>query len=284
MIQFSRTIKFAYISTLIILIGGAVGFRGLIYQLDYHLMKKPVELREPLDGIPSTIGEWKQQGEDSSYGSAEIESLGTDKVLTRTYSRFNGMSTDVIEVHVAYYTGKIDSVPHVPERCWATNGMVQSIPAEHVELDIQNSWRDQERLKHRYTQTYYPTVIRIDPITGRSEEVCMPVGDMQLRVTEFRQSDSSKNRLIGGYFFIGNGQMTPSAYGVRSLAFNQTDEYAYYCKVQLNYTGVGDEDREVFNTFLPVANEFLKDFMPELMVRLPNWSEYEANDDDSNEA
>ena len=162
--------------------------------------------------------------------------------------------------------------------------MVQSIPAEHVELDIQNSWRDQERLKHRYTQTYYPTVIRIDPITGRSEEVCMPVGDMQLRVTEFRQSDSSKNRLIGGYFFIGNGQMTPSAYGVRSLAFNQTDEYAYYCKVQLNYTGVGDEDREVFNTFLPVANEFLKDFMPELMVRLPNWSEYEANDDDSNEA
>ena len=284
MIQFSRTIKIAYLTVLLILIGGAIGFRGLIYQLDYHLMKKPVDLREPLDGIPTTIGQWKQQGKDSSYGSAEIESLGTDKVLTRTYAKFNGTSTDVVEVHVAYYTGKIDSVPHVPERCWATNGLIQSIPAEHVQLNIEDSWRAQDDLVHGYTGLNYPTVMRIDPITGRSEVVCMPVGEMQMRVTEFRQSKARENRLIGGYFFIGNGQSTPSAYGVRALAFNQTDEYAYYCKVQLNYSGSGDGDREVFNAFLPIAEDFLIDFMPELMVRLPNWPEYEASKDDSKEA
>ena len=46
-----------------------------------------------------------------------VEELGTNLYLSRDYERRD----DRVNVHVAYYTGLIDDVPHVPERCWAAN-------------------------------------------------------------------------------------------------------------------------------------------------------------------
>ena len=52
MIRFNRGIVSAYVAAILVLLGGAIGFRELIRNLDYYLMKKPVPLRKALDGIP----------------------------------------------------------------------------------------------------------------------------------------------------------------------------------------------------------------------------------------
>ena len=148
MIRFQRGIVISYVTAMLVLIGGAVGFRSLISGLEYHMMKKPVKLRLALDGIPNHLGDWEQVGDDVVYGSAEIESLGTDTVLTRMYQREGSEKNVVIELHVAYYTGKIDSVPHVPERCWATSGLQQTISPEHVNLNVGEHWKRNDDLLH----------------------------------------------------------------------------------------------------------------------------------------
>jgi hypothetical protein len=271
MIYFNKGIVAAYVTAILVLIGGAIGFRGVISGLEYHMMKKPVKLRLALSGIDTRLGNWQQVGKDSTYGAAEIESLGTDVVLTRVYQREGPKGKERLELHVAYYTGKIDSVPHVPERCWSTAGLQQTISPEHIALEIDGTWDRSEDLVHSSTQEPYPFIERVHPVTGKNEMVYMPVGDMLIRTTEFQVEKKPTQRIVGGYFFIANGRLTPSAFGVRSLAFNRTDEYAYYCKVQLNYMGIANEDREVMANFIPIASDFLIEFLPELMSRLPDW-------------
>ena len=97
-----------------------------------------------------------------------------------------------------------------------------------------------------------------------------------MQATEFQSEDRPDERLVGGYFFIANGRVTPSAFGVRSLAFNRTDKYAYYCKVQINFVGKSRQEREIFGKFEDVAGDFLEELMPELMKRLPDWPAIEA--------
>ena len=271
MIHFKRGIVITYVTAILVLVGGAIGFRGVISGLQYHMMKKPVKLRLSLSGINTHLGDWEQVGKDSTYGSAEIESLGTDVVLTRVYQRDGTNGKETIELHVAYYTGKIDSVPHVPERCWSTAGLQQTINPEHIALEVNGTWDTSDSLLHASTQEPYPFIERVHPVTGKNEKVHMPVGEMLIRTTEFQVEKKPTQRIVGGYFFIANGRMTPSAFGVRSLAFNRTDEYAYYCKVQLNYMGIANEDREVLANFIPLASDFLTELLPELMSRLPDW-------------
>ena len=277
MIRFNRGIVSAYIAAVLVLLGGAIGFREVIRKLDYYLMKQPVPLRSALDGIPRNLGEWKQVGKDAGFGAAEIESLGTDKVITREYQRSTkDGKKQTIDVHVAYYTGKIDDVPHVPERCWATSGLIQTVAPERVDLDIGSSWEIDETIANKSTGELYPFVNRLDSIKGGLEKIYMPAGEIVMQATEFQSEDRPDERLVGGYFFIANGRVTPSAFGVRALAFNRTDKYAYYCKVQINFLGKAREEREIFGKFEDVSADFLEELMPELMKRLPDWPAIEA--------
>ena len=242
---------------------------------DVHLIKKAVPLRSSLDSLPIRIGTWEKFGNDAEYGAADIESLGTDIVLTRMY-RQDG--TDVIlELHVAYYTGKIDSVPHVPERCWATSGLEATMAPSHFDLNVGKSWRVDQETLHVASSSPYPIVNRKHPVTGRDEIVFMPVGDVVMRATEFQDPKNPNERLVGGYFFIANGSLTPSAFGVRGVAFNRSVEYAYYCKVQLNYIGKVNQGEDLISTFIPVATDFFEVLLPELMVRLPEWPSIEGS-------
>ena len=277
MIRFNRGIVTAYVAALLVLLGGAIGFREVIRNLDYYLMKKPVPLRKSLDGIPRQLGDWEQIGKDQAFGAAEIESLGTDKVLSRQYRRkIDGKTVD-IDLHIAYYTGKIDDVPHVPERCWATAGLTQTVAPEKVDIDLGGNWSIDEEMLNSATGEPYPFVRQPHPITGAMNTIFMPAGDIVMQATEFQNDKKPDERLVGGYFFIANGRVTPSAFGVRALAFNRTDEYAYYCKVQINLAGKAQREREIFDQFGGISSDFLEQLMPELMTRLPDWPEIEAN-------
>ncbi|MFM7259416.1 MAG: exosortase-associated EpsI family protein [bacterium] len=261
----------AYIVAITTLAVAGIGFYALIRQFNVFLTKERVDLRRPLDAVPTTIGRWSRIGPDNSYSDIMLEELGTRSYLDRTYAINGDPAKGALHVHVAYYTGTIDAVPHIPERCWAVGGLELTQNSEPANLDIDRSkWRPSD------VDGYFTSDV-IDPVTADIESVTMPVGDLVATTIEFQDPKSPKIRQVGGYFFIANGRLESSSYGVRRAAFNLSDRYAYYCKVQVTKKGlVDDEDGSLIGPFKEDATELLGALLPEVMRCLPDWPEWEA--------
>ena len=137
----------AYWVAVITLAVAGLGFYGLIRQFNVYLSKERVELRRPLDAVPTQIGRWQRVGPDTSYPDIMLEELGTRSYLDRVYA-IDGDPKTALHVHVAYYTGTIDAVPHIPERCWNANGMVMRGQPEVRDRD--RGWVRGPRLRSHF--------------------------------------------------------------------------------------------------------------------------------------
>jgi hypothetical protein len=271
---FDRRSKAAFVVACLTLAGCAMGFQWAVEYLNVFLKKKPVELRASFSTIPDVIGAWKKLGKDSIFDEAMVESLGTHQYLNRAYAMHGNPSKGLMTVHVAYYTGLIDAVPHVADRCMEAAGHNAKTLPENIPLAIDMStWRDDPECVNRRTGKPYPTVLRRHHFTGQWASVHMPVGDLALRTTEFERDDDPAARVYAGYLFIANGRTTPTPDAVRLLAFDKTDEYAYYCKVQFTMSGSQGFNRD---QFVQQVSGFVSDFLPELMRCLPDWAEVES--------
>ena len=277
--RFRRSVIAAYCCACAVMLLGAAGFRVAVERLNVFVVKKPVELRGPLATIPPTLGPWRRVGEDTIFGASLVEELGTSQYLDRTYALDGDPEKGLASVHVAYYTGAIDDVPHIPERCWDAAGMVMTRPPEVLGLEIDDSaWTLEPELVNLASGEPYRSVEVRHPVTGMIERVYMPVGPIEMTVSEFRPAASNRERQTGGYFFIANGRPTASAFGVRSLAFSLTDEYAYYCKVQVTVrSAASDDEAEAREQYRAVASEIVTELLPHLMKRLPRWPDYEGS-------
>ena len=98
------------------------------------------------------------------------------------------------------------------------------------------------------------------------------------RVTLFTDPGNPELRMVGGYFFIANGRLTPNAMSVRRLAYNFSDTHAYFCKVQFTLVNFGSamSDDEIVRYFKEQVEDIMVDLMPQVMRLLPDWPEYEA--------
>jgi hypothetical protein len=275
--RFSRAVIPAYLLVCGVLIAGAVGFASAVHRLNYYLIKEPVELRLPLDTVPTTLGRWQRIGYDQRFSDTLVEELGTRQYLDRTYALDGDPTLGVIQLHLAYYTGTIDDVPHIPERCWDVNGLERTVAPIQVPLSLDRSRLiERSGVVNRATGIEYAIAEVADPVTGRRTTVHMPIGDPVMTVTEFQDPKRPKHRMLGGYFFIANGRITPSAYGVRALAFERSERFAYYLKVQLNVGGVlRDAEDSLMPRFVESAEDLLGHLLPHLMRRLPDWPTYE---------
>ncbi|MFM7051355.1 MAG: exosortase-associated EpsI family protein [Planctomycetota bacterium] len=263
----------AYFAALALLAVGFGGFYLLVRQLNIHLVKERVELRRPLDSVPTRLGRWQRVGSDTVYSDTLLEELGTKRYLDRNYAIDGAPAKGMMSVHVAYYTGTIDAVPHIPERCWAVGGLEVTSNSAVVPLAIDMSgW---EPLEGDATGQYRVTFVN-DAVTAERERVTMPVGEIGATTIEFQDPRRPEIRQVGGYFFIANGRSTSNSYGVRSLAFNLTDRYAYYCKIQLMRRGTVDSpDGSLMGPFRDEAAELLTQLLPHVMRCLPDWPEWE---------
>ncbi|MDZ4830003.1 MAG: exosortase-associated EpsI family protein [Phycisphaerae bacterium] len=276
--RFERSIVPAFIVGCGVLLAGAVGFTAAVKQLQYFLMKEPIDLRKGLDTIPTTLGKWQRSGTDARLSKEIVEELGTAQYLDRGYAIDGNPTKGRLQVHLAYYTGTIDDVPHIPERC----SLVQGNQIVHGPLDIaleltKTGWVAHSGKFNRATGLEYPSAEVADPVTLRPSTVHLPIGDYVLRVTEFQNQKQPKRRMVAGYFFIANGRMTPSAYGVRALSFSRTERFAYYCKVQLSLEGeVGRDGDSLIPVFVSRVQDLLDSLLPPLMARLPDWPAVEA--------
>jgi hypothetical protein len=159
----------------------------------------------------------------------------------------------------------IDTVPHVPERCFVGGGMVQDGNTQIVPIPL-----DFDRLS-------------IDPYVDQAEygPVYSAVGEsfqsvrmpfdietrLKLRVTPFLDVRSER-RVFAGYFFLANGGIATSANDVRGLAFDPQTTYAYYTKVQFTSWDV-DSSEELGI----IAGSILDELLPQIMRRVPDWIE-----------
>jgi len=277
----ARTFTFDHASRLAVIVACltlllcGLGFKTAVRALNIYLQKSPVALRRDFPLIPSQLGEWTKPGPDHTLDKATIDTLGTDDYLSRFYVRDGGVGGAVL-LHLAYYTDQIDAVPHVPERCFAAAGRTPIGGARHVAVSLDRTTWKSDALINRQTQRPYQTAVAVNPYTRQPYEVRMPVlpenGELELRIWQFQDSSDPSQRLLAGYFFIANGCATSRAEDIRKLAFDQTDEYAYYVKVEFASTGRGDEAAEAF---VESIADLLEPLLPELMRCLPDWSEVE---------
>ena len=275
MIHFQPKVKAVYFALLATLAVGGLGLRIGMQALDVYLKKDPVPLRADLGSIPTVMGHWQRIGEDQQMDAAMVESLGTEKYLTRSYAIDGDPSKGIISLHLAYYTGMIDTVPHIPERCWGAGGLVQLGDPITMPLSVEMlSNIAPDAPVNLATGAKYPTATLIDPVTHIEEKVTLPVGEFAMTVSTFQDPRASRVEQLGGYLFIANGRSTASTFGVRALAFNLTDRFAYYCKVQLSARyPLGTTPSAV--TFKTNAEDFLTQLLPPLMRCLPDWPSME---------
>ncbi|MCI0364805.1 MAG: exosortase-associated EpsI family protein [Phycisphaerales bacterium] len=253
-----------------------LGFRWAVSQLNVYLKKEPVELRGSFDTISRSIGRWRALGKDHLLDEAMLMELGTTKYLDRVYAIDGDARQGVLNAHVAYYTGLIDAVPHVPDRCLVAAGFHKKTQPENLPLEVdRSSWVEDSEFTNLATGQAYWNVRFKHDFTGQVVDVRMPVGDLRLRTTEFERPSQRNARVFGGYFFIANGRATATPEGVRVMAFSLSEKYAYYCKVQFIYSAADATPGK----FVELVSEFLKDFLPELMQRLPDWAEVERRNE-----
>lgn len=252
------------------------------------LNKLPLPLRHGIAlSFPDQAGDWELLHLDPKL-SAEVEDeLGTESYFNSYYvNNAAGVWTDSIDVktlgdepggrligwegfdkpgelakvHLAYYTGMLDTVPHVPDKCWLAGGSKQVYRKAHT-LELA---RDDYR-----PDPDHPSLVLAES-TGFEKTVRLP-GDT-IEAIIFSGQDLEGRVTTALYFFIANGNAMASSHDVR-FSFNMKDRYSYYCKVELMFPGIVDPDQIEVH-----AEELLSDLMPEIMACLPDWTEVLSGD------
>jgi len=258
----------------VVLVGSAIGFRVAAQALSVYLSKEPVELRAHFDTIPRRLGTWVSDTETRKLDAAMVEELGTELYLDRVYRDTAEPDRPDIAMHVAYYTGMIDAVPHVPDRCLVGAGFDDEGQPRNLPLPVDvDRWPRSDDLVNLATGETYRVAVRQDPVTRRRVQVPLPVGEIALRTSTFRHPRQPGVTFLAGYFFIANGRIAVTPEQVKALAFRPQERYAYYCKVQFFAQGT-DLTEEAF---IEAASDLLEDLLPELMACLPDWSVIERH-------
>ncbi|MEM9064359.1 MAG: exosortase/archaeosortase family protein [Planctomycetota bacterium] len=255
------------------LAGSASTMSWAIAAFDLNLAKRPIQAPDgrSVSAIPTETDRWERVGTDRLESAAVLEELGTRNYLTRIYQEKAAADEEfrVVELHLAYYTGQIDTVPHVPERCFVGGGMTIGGGSTTVRIPL-----DTSRL---VLDSGASEILGSDVFTARlpnrwsdrpGSRVRLPGNPetLDMRITEFVGPDGKP--FYTGYFFIANGGTVASAEDVRLLAFDLTDEYAYYMKVQTrSFTASSPEELAEDTAAL------LDDLYGELARCVPDWAD-----------
>lgn len=281
----SKLFQPAFLAVSLLLLTGAIGMRATLNALEIHLRKLPVYAPNnvQLRSLPTEIGSWVRQGTDAVLSPEVVDELGTSNYLDRVYVRMpdpGAAPTDrrrqpiAIKIHLAYYTGMIDAVPHVPERCFVGGGLnVAGGP-----------WVEPLTLRPaRLLKNYYgdgDDFVRVPPAfdsQGR-DTVRMPrFPDGQdhpsIRITRFEDTRRPGLPLYAGYMFLANGRFVTHAEQVRLAAFNLRDDYAYYLKIQFS-SGLGDFDSPA--AFAEACADLFNELLPGILLCVPDWADVQA--------
>jgi hypothetical protein len=206
----------AFVIVAVVLLVAALGLNAAVGTMKLHFKKEPVPLKHELGFIPSRLNTWVQVSQDKALDKEMQDVLGTDKYIFRDYvdesvvgpgqaEQFRGKNdkeraemiaklraqhpTAVVSLSVTYYTGMVDTVAHVPDRCVTADGY-EPKSYETVNWPIGRLLPPAEKLNGK--------------------------NDIELRYINFEDQTgtSNINRSIT-YFFHANGKFISSPLGVR---------------------------------------------------------------------
>jgi hypothetical protein len=268
----------AFLLVLVLLAVSALGLSAAMSAYKIHLKKLPIYAPEnrQLMALPKETATWRAVGSDVRVDADIEKTLGTTNYISRHYVKKtkDGDTPVALELHCAYYTGMIDTVPHVPDRCFVGGGHQIGEVLGNLELPLDRSlWRPDldapTGMEGRIfkMRTSYEAAFSIQPASD--QRLPRDPGDIRLRTMKFLNKEGEP--YFSGYFFIANGGAVSRAEDVRQLAFDLQSTYAYYLKVQFTSTTAktGEE-------FTAAAADLLNELFPEIMLCTPDWIEVEA--------
>ncbi len=263
-------------ATVGVLAVSAVGFGYAIQSLGIMLKKLPIQAEHGVltRDVSSRTASWERArgpgGEpipDQTINAEIEETLGTKNHLTRTYVETHPANTSrpqYLQLHLAYYTGKVDTVPHVPDRCFVGGGMqIGKIEGDLPLLIGDAGWKIDGTLPADLRD--YELAPLAPDASGEVRWVHLPRDARHLRLRTMRFLDAGRP-VYAGYLFIANGGHTPSANEVRGLAFDLKNTYAYYLKVQVTSQTARDVDE-----FIATTSSLVSELLPEIMRTVPDW-------------
>ena len=251
----------AFVVVCVVLVLAAVTLNVLVPKLKITFRKLPVEPAEPLKSIKADLGPWAQISVDRAMSPDFEHELGATYYLFRDYIDTRKLKPDdrrrllaasmedrekmrltlkdldagaVVKFALTYYTGAVDTVPHVPDRCYAADGFA---PKE-------------------YEVVNWPILPRTN-MARRNTGVRLINFENQLTSRDIRPRQVS-------YFFQVNGfyEQDP-IFGVRKRLQNLLDRDAYFGKIEL-VTDLPD-NAAASKTMV----DFLQNAMPEVERVLP---------------
>ena len=267
----------------------ALGLNVCTDYLKLHYRKQAVPMRvsalDASDGIPTRMGKWVQVDVDPPLDPDVEHILGTTKYVFRHYAnsdvidpaRIEGIRAmdgskgkdnapsprdvalaqlqaefpqAVLHVSITYYTGMVDTVAHIPDRCFLADG---------------------------FEVTHY------DTLRGRTLGT---YADGSPRTIDYRlinfEDDSGRGRASKNvaYLFHVNGHYEPDPLGVRRSLQNLFEPYGYYAKVEVMSAGEaprpGESPEQARRRSTAAIEDLLTSLLPEVERCLPDWQALHA--------
>jgi hypothetical protein len=168
----------------------------------------------------------------------ERQTIGTELEM-------NNHSGDMIHLGLTYYTGLVDTVAHIPDRCYIADG-------------------------------YEPTSYTVPTWQLGNDASGKPIS-LQVRFISF-QDTTGNNRVSKcvAYVFHANGEYDSDPLGVRAKLEDLTQKYGYYAKIELMTlvpkTMATDND---IASSTQAMSDFLTAARPEIEACFPNWNKVE---------
>lgn len=273
----------AFIAALGVLAISSVAMSAAISYFKLYLRKERIyaENGRQVSAIPAESESFVRIGADTRMPPEIEEVLGTPNYVSRLYVEKDppkGKERRVLQFHAAYYTGMVDTVPHVPDRCMVGAGMQLKGVVGDIPMPLDTSAWTEDTDVPEHLRGHIFKVRTGDNLTGRFTDlpgtrIRLPRDpkDIKLRVTHFE--DETGRPIYAGYFFIANGGVVSRAEGVRLLAFDLKSSYSYYLKVEFQSQTV-----ETPEELAAMAAAWLNENFAEVMRCVPDWVRVESGD------
>lgn len=275
----------AYLVTAGLLLLAAVGLHGATQKLQLHFRKQAVPLRADVRSLPERLGPWVQVSIDQPLSPDIEEVLGTSDYIFRNYvdsrrvseaeiAGFRDLNINeraqrlariamrdpqaVMYLSFTYYTGMVDTVAHIPDRCFIADGFQPTafdaprwpIPGFVIDEDGYHVGEDGYRLT--------------EPDARGGDDAGLPVRFINFEDQDLRTRTASSRSVT--YFFSVNGRYEANPIGVRKTLQNLFERHGYYAKVELMTL---HRDPAVSAA---MKRDFLEHALPELEKILPDWA------------
>lgn len=265
------------VAATLILAGGAIGLGAAVSYFDLYMKKEPIYAAGGLrvNSIPTQTPSWVRIGQDQVEEAETLAVLGTQNYVTRAYVERNPKDPARpirLTYHSTYYTGGIDAVPHVPDRCFVGGGMQIGEIEGNLPLKFDQTWWSPNEFvpEGRQGQVWSCRIVNeASAANGRNVNLPFRPGEIRLRTMKFIQGP--ERTVYSGYFFVANGSAVSMPEEVRLMAFDLRSKYAYYMKVQVTSSDVTSGEE-----LATAASSLIGELLGDIMLCVPDWVEVEA--------